>query len=130
MALPWHWLLNLPVLGSPSIQSRPARLIQTWLLPFVKIIIKKLTSQISVGRLGKPEEVARFVTFLVADESGFITGANIAVNGGMYMCIGERDRFKKSKIYLGRAIYNNAFRHIKKLIHLAANYKLFIYPYK
>jgi len=48
-------------------------------------MIKAMVSQIPVGRLGKPEEIARVVTFLAAEESSFITGANIAINGGMYM---------------------------------------------
>jgi acetoacetyl-CoA reductase len=48
-------------------------------------IIKDMITQIPVGRLGTPEEIARVVTFLAADESGFITGANIAINGGMHM---------------------------------------------
>jgi acetoacetyl-CoA reductase len=38
-----------------------------------------------VGRLGKPEEIARTVEFLSADDAGFITGANIPVNGGLFM---------------------------------------------
>ncbi|MEL0028798.1 MAG: acetoacetyl-CoA reductase [Perlucidibaca sp.] len=45
----------------------------------------QIISQIPVGRLGQPEEIARVVAFLVADESGFITGANLSVNGGHYM---------------------------------------------
>lgn len=48
-------------------------------------MVNKMIEQIPVGRLGKPEEIARVVAFLAADESGFITGANIAINGGMYM---------------------------------------------
>ena len=40
---------------------------------------------IPVGRLGLPSEIARTVEFLAADEAGFITGANIPVNGGMFM---------------------------------------------
>jgi len=48
-------------------------------------IIKDMITQIPVGRLGTPEEIARVVTFLAADEAGFITGANIAINGGMHM---------------------------------------------
>jgi acetoacetyl-CoA reductase len=48
-------------------------------------IVQKMIAQIPVGRLGKPEEIGRVVTFLAADESGFITGANIAINGGMHM---------------------------------------------
>jgi acetoacetyl-CoA reductase len=40
---------------------------------------------VPVGRLATPEEIARTVRFLAADESGFITGATLAVNGGKYM---------------------------------------------
>jgi acetoacetyl-CoA reductase len=40
---------------------------------------------VPVGRLGRPAEIARVVEFLCADESGFITGANMAVNGGLFM---------------------------------------------
>jgi acetoacetyl-CoA reductase/3-oxoacyl-[acyl-carrier protein] reductase len=38
-----------------------------------------------VGRLGRPDEIARAVHFLVADQSAFITGAILSVNGGMDM---------------------------------------------
>lgn len=44
-----------------------------------------IISQIPVGRLGEPSEVARVVVFLASDESAFITGANIAVNGGQHV---------------------------------------------
>lgn len=44
-----------------------------------------MLAQIPAGRLGKPEEIAAAVTFLVAEESAYITGATIPVNGGMYM---------------------------------------------
>ena len=44
-----------------------------------------IVAQVPVGRLGKPEEIARTVEFLSADDAGFITGANIAVNGGLFM---------------------------------------------
>jgi acetoacetyl-CoA reductase len=40
---------------------------------------------VPVGRLATPEEIARTILFLAADESGFITGATLAVNGGKYM---------------------------------------------
>jgi acetoacetyl-CoA reductase len=46
---------------------------------------KQIIAQIPVGRLGRPEDIARVVAFLAADEAGFITGANIPVNGGQYM---------------------------------------------
>ena len=44
-----------------------------------------IVAQVPVGRLGKPEEIARTVEFLSADDAGFITGANIPVNGGLFM---------------------------------------------
>ena len=45
----------------------------------------QIIANIPVGRLGEPSEIARVVDFLCADESGFITGANIPVNGGYFM---------------------------------------------
>jgi NAD(P)-dependent dehydrogenase (short-subunit alcohol dehydrogenase family) len=47
--------------------------------------LERIKSQIPVGRLGRPDEVARVVHFLVADQSSFITGAVWPVNGGMDM---------------------------------------------
>jgi acetoacetyl-CoA reductase len=44
-----------------------------------------IIERIPVGRVGKPSEIARTVVFLADDEAGFITGANIPVNGGMFM---------------------------------------------
>ena len=48
-------------------------------------VLESLTEKIPVGRLGKADEVARVVHFLVADQSSFITGATWEVNGGMDM---------------------------------------------
>jgi NAD(P)-dependent dehydrogenase (short-subunit alcohol dehydrogenase family) len=48
-------------------------------------VMAKLTSQIPVGRAGRPEEVARVVHFLAADASSYITGQVWGVNGGMDM---------------------------------------------
>jgi acetoacetyl-CoA reductase len=45
----------------------------------------QIIAGIPVGRLGEPSEIARVVDFLAADDSGFITGANIPVNGGYFM---------------------------------------------
>lgn len=45
----------------------------------------KIIAQIPVGRLGKPAEIARAVGFLAAEESGFITGSNLVINGGHYL---------------------------------------------
>jgi len=47
--------------------------------------LKQIVAQIPVGRLGKPEEIARCVTFLASDEAGFITGSTITANGGQYI---------------------------------------------
>jgi acetoacetyl-CoA reductase/3-oxoacyl-[acyl-carrier protein] reductase len=48
-------------------------------------VMAKVTSQIPVGRAGRPEEVARVVHFLAADASSYITGQVWSVNGGMDM---------------------------------------------
>ncbi|MDQ3039590.1 MAG: acetoacetyl-CoA reductase [Pseudomonadota bacterium] len=45
----------------------------------------KILDSVPVGRLGKPSEIARTVEFLCAEDAGFITGANIPVNGGLFM---------------------------------------------
>jgi len=44
-----------------------------------------IISQIPVGRLGEPEDIARCVVFLSSDDAGFITGATLTANGGQYM---------------------------------------------
>ena len=44
-----------------------------------------IIQSVPVGRLGRPEEIARTVEFLASDDAGFITGANIPVNGGLFM---------------------------------------------
>jgi acetoacetyl-CoA reductase/3-oxoacyl-[acyl-carrier protein] reductase len=48
-------------------------------------VIEKVTSQIPIGRLGRPEEIARVVHFLAADASSYITGKIWGVNGGLDM---------------------------------------------
>jgi len=50
-----------------------------------EILDSKIISQIPVGRLGKPEEVAELVAYICQDEAGFMTGANVAINGGQHM---------------------------------------------
>jgi 3-oxoacyl-[acyl-carrier protein] reductase len=44
-----------------------------------------LLQQIPLGRLGSPDEIAHAVAFLASREAGYITGAELHVNGGMYM---------------------------------------------
>jgi acetoacetyl-CoA reductase len=44
-----------------------------------------ILAHIPVGRIGKPSEIARTVVFLTDDEAGLITGANIPVNGGLFI---------------------------------------------
>jgi len=48
-------------------------------------VLEKIIARIPAGRLGKPEEIARAVLFLVADEAGFITGSTLSINGGQHM---------------------------------------------
>jgi NAD(P)-dependent dehydrogenase (short-subunit alcohol dehydrogenase family) len=48
-------------------------------------VLDRIRAQIPVGRLGRPDEIARVVCFLAADESAYITGQIFAVNGGLDM---------------------------------------------
>ncbi|WP_233808242.1 acetoacetyl-CoA reductase [Paraburkholderia sp. HP33-1] len=50
-----------------------------------EILDKKILPQIPVGRLGRPDEVATLIAFLCSEQAAFITGADIAINGGMHM---------------------------------------------
>jgi acetoacetyl-CoA reductase len=50
-----------------------------------EVLDSKIIPQIPVGRLGKPEEVAGLVAYLASEEAAFVTGANIAINGGQHM---------------------------------------------
>jgi acetoacetyl-CoA reductase len=61
-------------IGTKMVTSIPAEVLETKILP-----------QIPVGRLGKPEEVAGLIIYLCSDEAAFVTGANIAINGGQHM---------------------------------------------
>jgi acetoacetyl-CoA reductase len=49
------------------------------------VLDKRIIPQIPVGRLGEPDEIARAVAFLAAEQSGFITGSTFSINGGQYM---------------------------------------------
>jgi acetoacetyl-CoA reductase len=61
-------------ISTEMVQAVPKEVLETKILP-----------QIPAGRLGGAEEIARCVTFLAADEAGFITGACLDANGGQYM---------------------------------------------
>ena len=50
-----------------------------------EIMQSKILPQIPVGRLGEPAEVAGLIAYLVSEEAAFVTGANIAINGGQHM---------------------------------------------
>lgn len=50
-----------------------------------EVLDSKILPQIPMGRLGKPEEIAGLVAYLASDEAAFLTGANIAINGGQHM---------------------------------------------
>jgi acetoacetyl-CoA reductase len=61
-------------IGTKMVTAIPREVLETKIIP-----------QIPVGRLGKPEEVAGLVAYLASDEAAFLTGANIAINGGQHM---------------------------------------------
>ena len=49
------------------------------------VLEKSILPLIPINRLGEPEEVARAVVFLAADEAGAITGSTLSINGGAYL---------------------------------------------
>jgi acetoacetyl-CoA reductase len=61
-------------LNTKMVQQVPQEIMQTRILP-----------QIPVGRLGDPGEVAGLIAYLCSEEAGFVTGSNIAINGGQHM---------------------------------------------
>jgi len=48
-------------------------------------VLDGIRAQVPLGRLGQPDEIARAVCLLAADESAYITGQTFAVNGGLDM---------------------------------------------
>ncbi len=50
-----------------------------------EVMAKSILPLIPVGRLGEPEDIARAVVFLAADDASFITGSTLSINGGQYM---------------------------------------------
>jgi acetoacetyl-CoA reductase len=61
-------------IGTKMVTAIPQEVLDTKILP-----------QIPLGRLGKPEEVAALVIYLASEPAAFVTGANIAINGGQHM---------------------------------------------
>jgi acetoacetyl-CoA reductase len=61
-------------IGTKMVTAIPKEVLDTKILP-----------QIPLGRLGKPEEVAGLILYLASEEAAFVTGANIAINGGQHM---------------------------------------------
>jgi acetoacetyl-CoA reductase len=49
------------------------------------VMQQRILPQIPLGRLGRPEEVAALVAFLCTEDAAYLTGANLAVNGGLHM---------------------------------------------
>jgi acetoacetyl-CoA reductase len=48
-------------------------------------VLEKIVARIPVGRLGKAEDIARGVLFLISEEADFITGSTMSINGGQHM---------------------------------------------
>ena len=48
-------------------------------------VLEKIVAAVPVGRLAKPEEIARGIAYLVSDDAAFITGETLSINGGRYM---------------------------------------------
>lgn len=48
-------------------------------------VLARTVASVPVGRVGQPDDIARAVVFLTADEAGYITGINLPVNGGLLM---------------------------------------------
>lgn len=48
-------------------------------------VLARTVASVPVGRVGQPDDIARAVVFLTADDAGYITGINLPVNGGLLM---------------------------------------------
>jgi acetoacetyl-CoA reductase len=48
-------------------------------------VLEKIVATIPVRRLGRPEEIGSIVAWLASEESGFSTGADFSLNGGLHM---------------------------------------------
>ncbi|MDT3376640.1 acetoacetyl-CoA reductase [Labrys portucalensis] len=61
-------------IGTEMVQAIDPKVLETRILPLIP-----------TGRLGQPEEIARAVVFLSSDDSGYITGSTLSINGGQYL---------------------------------------------
>jgi len=61
-------------IGTKMVMAIPKEVLDTKILP-----------RIPLGRLGRPEEIAGLIIYLCSEEAAFVTGANIAINGGQHM---------------------------------------------
>ena len=61
-------------IGTKMVTAIPANVLEGKIIP-----------QIPMSRLGKPEEIAGLIIYLCSEEAAFVTGANIAINGGQHM---------------------------------------------
>ena len=71
-------LSTVKVVGEPTAERMPDSAVPAE-------VRAKIEAQIPLGRLGRPEEIAHAVAFLTGEETGWMTGANLAINGGQYM---------------------------------------------
>ena len=55
-----------------------------WAVP-QEVLKEKILPQIPLGRLGQPDEIAALVAFICSDAAAFMTGSNVAMNGGQHM---------------------------------------------
>ncbi|MBP0579539.1 acetoacetyl-CoA reductase [Labrys sp. LIt4] len=61
-------------IGTEMVQAIDPKVLETRILPLIP-----------TGRLGQPDEIARAVVFLASDDSGYITGSTLSINGGQYL---------------------------------------------
>ena len=63
----------------------PGRILTDMILPHISVRKEEWMKQTPLQRFGEPEEVASVIVFLASAEAGYISGANIHVNGGLVM---------------------------------------------
>jgi NAD(P)-dependent dehydrogenase (short-subunit alcohol dehydrogenase family) len=66
-------------------------LIDTPLLDNRTALIEALTKLTPMQRAGTPEEIAKLVLFLASDESSFITGSEVVIDGGFVSCAATKE---------------------------------------